>query len=440
MARFCEINGISAKRAADFLYKKRAIARRSEDGVIQIAAVLNEDPHLVDTSLRPLTNAPLFDVRFRGADNTIRFCPVCARSGYQSNFHLLTCLNRCPFHGCELEKHTIVLGGGVKFIERTVAVGNLVRERCDGWPAFGKDYSIAVTDDATKILDWLVSASRAATELRRRQVWKSVIAGEDVDDDRDLFGKLRRMVPPGKRLEPFFLDRWDLWDFERCDFGIDVKDSIDALYPSIGFAGAYAFFKHLGDYKASGVGFLPNLKRARDELIGRHGSCGCHWAFVDRGWNSVWRRVSDPELVRKTEMCPFAFALSEIDEEWGVASSFRSRRRLLQDEILMTRLSRVMRDNDLIRYTRDAELSPEGDLYFSPSPLSFCEWNSESPLSRLFNIAAQWEIELMSDALNGWLDEIERGEHPAERYRPQKSIELIEADRGVSLIRWMRTI
>nr|WP_277627213.1 TniQ family protein [Burkholderia stabilis] len=444
VARFCEQNGVSPDQAIKYIGMGTThIGRDVREEVMHVSSILRERKEIVRTVLRPLLRAPAFEVRnhfsHKSKSNIMRLCPECAKLGYYSNFHEMKWLSLCPLHDCDLEECHIG-GDGRSFFERRVSfLRDTLREKCSDWPAFGTKHRIEITDNAKRIIEWLCLASVAMMNISSNQIWTTVNQDENI---LDLLGQAQRMVPAEPRIERYLVDRYALWHIERKNFGLDVKNRVEemGLSPGLSFDLAYYFYKRLGGNKSSGVDFLEDLSRAKDGIVLRHGVCKCQWKYSEGRW---WRSEVFRErnwLDNCSGACPFEVAISIFDAEWGVAPISMSSHDLREYDLEMTDVSRMMRNADLIHYSNDANLSPEGLLYLSKDPLSFCKWNSESVLADLFASAAKWEIELLSAEFSKWLDGVENGLSPDMIKRPRDCIRLIKVEEGVTLMKWVKII
>jgi len=282
----------------------------------------------------------------------------------------------------------------------------------------------------------LRAASDEMMTLSENEIWTNGVRDEDAVN---FLARAKKLVPIEGNIERYLVDQYALWHIERQDFGSEVRNEIYKLQLNFSFEYSYYFYKILGGNESSGVEFLETMRQEREKIELRHGVCSCQWRyFKDR-----WRRLEEfgddwPE--KSTGECPFQMALSMWDEQWGVVSSSISHHDLREYELEMTKLSRLMYGAGLISYTHDANLSPEGFLYLSKNPLSFCRWNSGSVLAGIFKCAAIWEIEWLSTVLNKWLDSMTKESPPPAVNWSRDRICLVKTTEGVSLMKWIKVI
>lgn len=101
--------------------------------------------------------------------------------------------------------------------------------------------------------------------------------------------------------------------------------------------------------------------------------------------------------------CPFDVALAELDRGWGHPGLRLLGRKAVQERVLFTALSWEMHAAGLMRYTKDAKISPDGNPYIDQDVASCCKWNRDSPLTELLDTACGGEIESAFSELSVWM-------------------------------------
>jgi hypothetical protein len=412
----------------------------------RLATVLHETLSLVESVFSPSIRfadarryAPRPDWR---EQRSVRFCEACARHGYHSYLHQVGWLSRCPFHMSRLERVTIWKASGTLASQRTAALEHVMRTSCGKWP-HGVDHSFPASGHGhvAPLARWTARASAAAARMSRAEVWRSG-DGETVRDISldQVFGRLRTLEPMPPAIEPLFTEPGGQWRLEVQSFSRQSKLELDRLRTrDLDFARIFDFYKRVSTFAANPPPFIARLTGAQDLLRARHGACRCRWRLINPGWESRWIRVREHEGTYWNSTCPFAVALTEMERGWGRADLAFPTHQAVWEKLRLVRASYEMRDAGLIRYTKDAVVSPQGYLCTDQDVGTGCEWIHDSPVTELLDLAARWEIELAFGALTTWLDDIDRGMDPAGRDDPQDCVRLCAPADGLSLIRWAKS-
>ncbi|MFP3559179.1 hypothetical protein SB861_52390 [Paraburkholderia sp. SIMBA_049] len=317
------------------------------------------------------------------------------------------------------------------------ALDFVMRQHCRNWP-HGVDAGFPTRDPGhvVSLVSWVARASAAAARMSHGEIWWS--DGDAFRWDVSLeqaFGQLRALEAMPEEIEPLFAEPGGRWSLEARTFARQAKDQLDHLRSRhLGFAEMVHLYIRVNAASATPPSFVTRLNAFQDRLKTRHGSCRCRWWLTGAGW-----------LCNQTEegrgegmICPYDLALDELKHGWGRSDLGPSNREAEQERLRFGRVSHDMRDVGLIRYMKDAKVSPQGHLYFDQDIWVCCEWVRDAPLTAVFDMAVTWELDAAIDALIIWLDDIDHGVAPFARADPQYCVRLREMDDGLSLIKWGR--
>ena len=446
VTRFCRLNGINARKCLEFLgIDPESSTPLSIDEIRRLTSVLGEPAPLVEAVFSSAVRfvdvggyGPPLDRRERSA---VRYCETCAQHGYHSHLHQCGWLARCPFHMSYLKRAWVQKRTGSLVSQHVGALEFVMRQNCRTWP-HGVDVGFPAREQGhvASLAGWVARASAAAARMSRGEIWWS---GEGAIHGavslEQAFGQLRALEPMPGNIEPLFTEPGGRWSLETQVFARRAKVQLDHLNSRVlGFAEVLHFYIRINAASASPPSFVARLNAVQDRIKTRHGTCRCLWRLTNARWLSSWINLHSEEEPRQGLICPYELALDELQHGWGCSDLALSNRETEQEWLRFCGVSHEMRDAGLIRYMKDAKVSPQDYLYVDQDVWTCCEWVRGAPLTALLDMAVAWEIELEFGALSTWLDNIDLGADPFERDDLKYCVRLCETNDGLLLIKWTR--
>lgn len=446
LIRFCELNGTTPAQCCEYLGLVDEYAIPTAAEIERIAVLLNENLAIVQTVFNPTIT--LRDcARYclppsKAPASAVRYCEECAVAGYHSYLHEAHWLSKCPFHMRELKNCPETRFSGAVAARRSAALKHVMTKhsrkcsRADEQP-----FTIDQEEVFDALAAWVEHAGEAARRLSKGQIW---YFGEDEFLTEGSLGQaigwLRALVPMSQMIEPLFADIGVSWQMKAYRFPMQCRTELERLKPHIKFCAILGFYKRVGVWAVAAPKFVKRRRDAQAEIERQHGVCRCSWGRVGQGWSAHWERVNpedDPHLVWT---CPYDGVMEELELRWGRADQMLSRRSTENELIQFISLSHVMHGLGLIRYAKDAEISPEGRLYAYPQVWPCCEWMVDSVLTELLELAALFEVEAAVSGFHSWLGAIDADSPPQASEESGACVRLCESDDGLILVKWSRAI
>ncbi|WP_288841666.1 hypothetical protein [uncultured Deefgea sp.] len=444
LTRFCDLNRLTLNQAETYL--GLALHRDYTDAdVARVAGLLNEDPFIVRSVLKPsfkFNNFGLYALPTRKTNgHSIRYCEKCAALGYHSDLHEIEYLQKCPFHMIDLRKSYYVGNSGSWTQRNMKAVQEIMCLSSKTWPAVkGSDCAIDELGQLKQLSEWLTKASNAAIQLSQGQIW---FFGED-DYSRDeiplgqAIGQLRTLSPMPETIESLFVEVGEPWELVTNKFPRKVNTEWIKLRSHMPFCDLLDFYKKISGHSSHPPRFIILCREAQALINARHGSkCHCCWGQMTLGWYIYhWIRVDPDAWPHWNLKCPYDVTVHELELGWGCATSVLSHHRVQKETFRFIQLSHDMHDAGLIENTPTARASESGHLYAFPQVWPCCEWNNKSPLTRLLNAIAELELQFVHHDLRTWLDDLDKGLDPYTRKNLTGCMRLCETPDGLLLVSW----
>ncbi|MBV1777455.1 hypothetical protein KSF73_17165 [Burkholderiaceae bacterium DAT-1] len=445
-ASFCALNGISLKEYESYMgYTVGNESLLDRDALYRIASLLNEDITIIESifisSVQHEDNSiNTFPYEKRNSD-TVRYCPQCAEFGFHSHLHELSWLKLCPLHLRSL-KSTYAGNKSSSIASRRVdALTRLMLSHCRSWPRSEQvDSFISHSRENVHLrllVEWRRNANDEMTKFSRGEIWSGDFYKIfDERTNKDHIGRLRKLEPMPELIEPLFVTLGENYKLEMRHFPGNVRDELHRLSPHTPFWMIFNFYKEVSLRSIHPPSYMIKLRAVQSHLRERHGVCRCSWRRERAGWSYHWLRV-DPERLRCLQLpCPYDVALEFLEHEWGNSYDILSIRNAEKRNIAFIQQAKEMHDADLIDYTPEANVSPEGYLHIFQQAWRCCEWKKTSVLTDLMNTTAEFEIDSALFKVIQWLDKIEIGAHPSEIYNSNKCVYLKETEQELVLIKW----
>lgn len=439
-SRFCTLNLLEIKRAGAFFgfsVDEGSVLKLSD--VKRMSEILYEPAAILETVFNPGTDfsdcgAYRFRIEFRPADS-FRYCNECVKLGYHSNLHELAWLSCCPFHLIELrEGRTREFQKG-RMASYVIAMQKLMAERGISWPLIKKNSpNFEAMGCFSDLMKWISRVGAKARSLSANEIWRS--DSERMESTRWALSRFHGIEPIPKSVMPIIKEFDYHWSVSHFDFPAGARDGFFLLKNILDFDTVLEFYKTISGNSKSNTSVKCKIEMAREVINRKHAHCRCEWVFQEFGWNSSWIRIDPRERHLWTRPCPYEVALEEMNDGWGAID--RRRHGYFKIRAIWLDISRRMFDANLIRYTADAKVSPEGYLYAGENCWRACEWNDDSPLTSLINRVAEFEIEIVLSALTEWLDEIDVGGMPGWPEEPIDFLRLSDTGDGLRLTQWRR--
>lgn len=441
ITRFCDLNRTSAAQCREYLGLVNKYSEPENADFERIAVLLNENISVVRTVFKPsivLNNCGQYCLpNLKSYSHSVRYCETCAANGYHSYLHETHWLSKCPFHMCNLKECQDVSAKGTIEMQRCSALKKVMQNKWARWPrADDASFTLCQSDEFNMLEQWVLSASSAARQLSRGQGWHS---SENEITDVSLsqaIGMLRTLTPMPAIIQPLFVEIGEIWQLQTRRFPMQCKIEFERIKPYFSFSSIFDLYKRVGVWSSVQPKFVRHRLRTQEAIKNQHKSCHCRWGLYNCGWFNSWKKVNPENAPHWGCTCPYDFAVNELESQWGRANLVLSRRHAEKELFYFISQSYEMHRLGLIVYTKEANVSPEGQLYAYPQIWPCCEWVSESPLTALLNLAASFEVEIASDSLWKWLNAIDAGSSPFRREEPKSCLRLCEKEDGLNLILW----
>lgn len=439
IARFGELNGISGKECRAFLAGFGVDTR--DVAFPRLAEMLNEPSSVVTTVFGPLISlADCAEYRLPPLQNSqsLRYCPVCATSGYHSYLHEIPWLAKCPFHGAALKEHFLAVRMNAADTRSSEAFRSLMMEASTQWPrALDESATIHERGCLGLLSDWCSRATVASKAMSVGQIWR---AGAEHCTDLSIgeaIGLLRSLAPMPEQIQPLFVDVGHLWRVETRHFPAESRQALVTISPPLLVQTFLDYYKHCTVRTRTVTTFMILATCWKEELKQRHGECHCCWGRTGTGWNQTWIQVHEDEWPQWNLLCPYQIAIEELDRCSGDVFVGLNRSQRDRAESQDIGASTYMYELGMVKWPEDAGI-PSNEIKFFPQNLVHLVWQGSSVLNSLLEALAEQEIEQLGAALTVWLDAISLGSHPAAKREITKSVRLRESEKGLSLVTWIK--
>lgn len=179
---------------------------------------------------------------------------------------------------------------------------------------------------------------------------------------------------PGN-IEPLFTEPGGRWSPEIQASARRAKVQLDHLNSRhLGFTEVLHFYVRINAAPASLPSVVACLNAVQDRIKTRHGACLCLWRLTNAGWLFNWISEHSEEEPRRGLICPYKLTLDELQHDWGCSDQDLSSRETEQERLRFCGVSHEMRDAGLIRYMKDAKVSPQDYLYVDQDVWNCCGW------------------------------------------------------------------
>jgi hypothetical protein len=447
-ARFCRLNEISIKRFESFFGFRVGEEDHLEDMKIQhISVTLNEDARTVRSIFHTLIGVHdgLGNHRLQSLyrQYNFRYCSQCAQLGYHSYLHDLPWLERCPFHLHKLEHRFCRRGiSSSSIVTSTVdTVTDLMLSHCRSWPRWGEGDLIAAkfpdNPHLRLLSDWIVNVNAAA----QQQMTGYLSLGHEWTEPEErsykhFMSRLRSLEAVPTPLEHLFGSNGSTWNLVTFRYSESVKDELTRTSQYASLRTLFRLYKSVCAHSDQPCAFVTRLRTVQAELQEACARCRCGWGLQEAGWSSHWVKVNPLDWPHWGCKCPYEFASEELERGWGCPERTQSTRQAWRTEFHFIDETGLLSDAGLIGYTPNAVLLPNGRLAVAPQVWPCCNWNEESPLTRLLSDAAECEINMAVRRIYTWLEAIDGGAPPYGQDITTGCVGVRNTAAGLTLLQW----
>lgn len=365
----------------------------------------------------------------------LRYCPVCINSGYHSHLHQIPWLAKCAFHAVALRKHSSACMGSPELRDKTT-FRSLMNAACPMWPkALNEPFSIHEEGHLAALAQWVALASDAAVAMSQGEIWQTEVSDGHSDSLGQAFGLLRTLQPMPKELEPLFIDIGETWHIETVRFSKEMHRALVQWHSLLGVQALLDYYKVFTVRQGLPASFIDRAQLWRRKIVRLHGKCGCSWGQTRSGWYQNWLKVYPDERPQWSMICPYDSALQQMGFNSGKRDAKPPEDPRWSKPMAYAQACQYMHASGLVSWPDDISV-PEKAMLFSPQNLRHLIWNGAPALNKLLGELAEREVDSAGIALIDWLDDIERGAHPAAPRKPVKSMRLLKVEDSLLLVIW----
>lgn len=439
IAQFCALNDLKLPALEGFFDSYFGVGTRwqlvfTDKDLLPMAKLLDEPHAVVQTLFNNFFQLPVCFGEFRmdfseiKPEKYVSYCPQCLASGYHSAFHEAPWLYLCLLHRVPLIR--VPVGAG--HAEYPNAVADLLRGACGRWPdVWMSDFDLDGSPQLAQAKSWLAEAGDCAMRLSSQNIAMRTDKSYSFDDLDILLGRLDSLVPIPGQIIDYLITPPRRQQQSRDELSRDAVIKLKSVSNNVPLRLLLWYF---GKYHSILSSPRPSRLLAGQviaELEHEHAVCRCDWAW-DRyiGWRPIW----DDEKRSDRLLCPYQYAINELEEHWLVFA--------LPEESPQT-LKKI-----ISRFLEGTKLVLENGLgHFPESPIDFPPGSGFSKAYLLPELTFGDDFEYMLDSLlvaqtnahiedlTTWLSEVSHDKKPI-RKTPAGSVNLFSDESAAWVSAW----
>lgn len=321
-----------------------------DENLAALALLIDEPLVIVKTLQRHLFRLPAcfgeFKFYFSEIKNShyISYCSKCLSSGYHGAFHEVPWLYSCPIHQEPL-KRKYVGGRATAYVE---AIAVLLRSACPSWPDIwgGKTFPGKRSLHLLQLRRWLVTVQNRTQILCSQNLASLGEMPYSYKDIGIVLGRLETIIPVPTELiniliVPPHRQQQKIWEVP-----FNVASTIKIINKKFPLPFLLWFFNKYRLIVSSQPSLSSQLVAKKIMMLKEaHSVCQCQWAW-DRyaGWGGVYSDEERPSWL----LCPYEYAIKELEEYWLVfASNDASNQAVTKLENKFIEGCKLLLDNEL---------------------------------------------------------------------------------------------
>lgn len=442
VVRFAYLNGIKLGQACEFL--DTLLGNRSRPGeadLTRLADGLTEDRATLQTVVCEtiqLTPCPGSTIPSEKADGSLRYCEQCAAAGYHSYLHEHLWLSSCPLHNMPL--HVVRPGtrGGSLFVRTGNALAQVMSSACSRWPTAAVTFRPEQFAGVAWLSRWTVSAAAKGRQLTDHAIWssQSAVFRDSVDFGKAI-GQLHALEPVPAAMAPMFAEFEQDWAVKIRHFSPPANAALAPVALG-GLQRIFSVYQRLTAYADPAHRVVAALDACRASLQARHVQCRCRWGRESLAYSNRWVPVRAEDWPMCTLTCPNAVARAELELAVGRRYESLSTRRQFEERVALSAEASSLAAQGLVVFADETDMAQKDLLFSSTDGWRSMRWVGNPGLNEIFEEIACAEIELVQEALIGWLDSIDGGRHPALYTGPGRGPQLCKTAEALRLVTWTR--
>lgn len=291
----------------------------------------------------------------------------------------------------------------------------IMSDHSNSWPLISKnDFFPDKNNNYIFFEKWLRSVNKIYLESFDDLLMDLKTHHYDEAIESSIIGILSSIIKPPCSIESIFAKEVKRWTIKNYIFDNLVKQELLRVNKTISIHSAFEFYKYVKilavnlTATANFPKFFHKCKEVQSILIKRHGSCNCKWALVPASYGNRWIEINPRERPYTTIACPYEDAINDLERNWGDYKNVVSRKDSEDKYHYFFLLSRIFENLYLSKV-------PDNPINKSEYSIKWAfEWIDESPLTKIFNLMAELEIESEFQKKLAWLDSIDNGGDPGD--------------------------